>query len=377
MPDKTDNRKIMKKLLLAAAILVTVAACCGRRGNATGPEAILLKDYAPVSIYNIQETFVEKGKFPVIDAHSHNYAADKAEIAAWVEAMDATGVEVTHILNAATFGESQPFEEVIAKYADYPDRFRFWCSFDYTDFDNADWEQRALEALQKCYELGAVGVGEMGDKGLGDLYGYPVEGRGVHFDNPRLKVLLERCGELGMPINIHIAEPIWMYEPMDASNDGLMNGAKWHVDTTVPGCLDYDELIATFENAVAANPGTTFIACHYLNMSHDLPRLARMLDKYPNMYVDLAARNAESAATPRAAREFIIKYADRVLFGTDNGMSPSMYREIYRILETDDEHFYNRENGNYGYQWALSGFWLPDDVLEKIYRGNALKLFRN
>lgn len=365
----------MKKLLLFALTAAIAAGCCGRRGSTEeSPETLLLKDFAPVSVFNIEQTKVDKAKFPVIDAHSHDYAADKAEIAAWVEAMDAAGVEVTHLLSCNWLG--QPLDSMMVKYTDYPDRFRFWCSFDYTGFDQPDWEERALASLQKYYDLGVVGVGEMGDKGFGDLYGHPTPGEGIHLDDPRLKPLLERCGQLGMPINIHIAEPIWMYEPADASNDGMMNGAEWHVDTTAHDCLGYERLIRTFERAVAANPGTNFIACHYLNMTHDLPRLAQMLDKYPNMYVDLAARIPESATIPRAMRKFIVKYADRILFGTDVGMRVSMYRNQYRILETEDEHIYFPDFNNYGYIWAYSGFHLPDDVLEKIYRGNALKLFR-
>jgi hypothetical protein len=366
----------MKKLLLAVAIALTAVGCCGSKNSvANSGSDLLLKDYKPVSIFNVKKTVVEKPKFPVIDAHSHDYASTKADVAAWVAEMDAAGVEVTHLMSCNWLG--QPMDSMVVKYADYPDRFRFWCSFDYSDMDKSDWTERALASLEKYYTMGAVGVGEMGDKGLGDLYGYPTEGRGVHLDDPRLKPLLEKCGELGMPINIHVAEPIWMYMKPDATNDGMMNASLWQVDTTEPGCLDYEGLIQMFLNAVEANPATTFIACHYLNMNDDLPRLGEMLDKYPNMYVDLAARNGESAATPRATREFIIKYADKVLFGTDLADTKArMYRNVYRILETDDEHFYIPETNNYGYIWPLSGFDLPDDVLRKVYRDNALKLFR-
>ena len=192
-------------------------------------------------------------------------------------------------------------------------------------------------------------------------------------DDPRMKPLLERCGALGMPVSIHIAEPIWMYEPLDEHNDGLMNGATWAVDTSVEGCRDYDELMATFERTVAAYPATTFIACHYLNMNQDLDRLGALLDKYPNLYVDLSGRMGESAVTPRATRRFLLKYADRVLYGTDNGMSSDMYRMTFRLLETDDEHIYNPD---YGYHWAYAGFDLPDDVLRKIYRDNAARILK-
>lgn len=365
------------KHLLPFATALLVCGCSGAAQPApTGLEAqkaavqeLRLKDYRPRSIFNIPVTKVDKARFPIIDAHSHDYAADDAEIRTWVATLDACGIEKVHLMHCSWIG--QTFEEVIEKYKPYGDRFAFWCCFDYTGFDRPDWAERAVARLEACRRQGAVGVGEMVDKGTGDLYARPVPGEGIHLDDPKMRPLIERCGELGMPISIHIAEPIWMYEPLDAENDGLMNGGNWAVDTTEEGCRGYEELMATFERAVAAYPATTFIACHYLNMNQDLERLGALLDKYPNLYVDLAGRMGESAVTPRATRRFLVRYADRVLYGTDNGLSPEMYRITFRLLETDDEHIYNPD---YGYHWSYSGFDLPDDVLKKIYRDNAARL---
>lgn len=322
-----------------------------------------------MNVNNIPQTRVEKAKFMIHDMHAHDYAANAEEIAAWVRTMDAVGVEETAIMHCSWIGED--FDTVIKKYADYKDRFRFWCCLDYSHYGQEDFAEHCIAELERCHELGAVGVGELGDKGEGDLYARPVEGRGIHINDPALRPVLARCAELKMPVSIHIAEPYWMYLPMDEHNDGLMNGAIWHVDTSVPGCLDYDALIDSFEDALRNNPNTMFIACHYLNMNQDYPRLSALMDKYPNMYVDLAARVAESAQTPRATRDFIMKYQDRVLFGTDNGMDPEMYRTIFRVLETEDEHFYVPE---LSYHWYLNGFYLPDEVLMKVYRTNAERL---
>lgn len=161
-----------------------------------------------------------------------------------------------------------------------------------------------------------------------------------------------------------------MYEPLDRHNDGLMNGADWAVDTSAEGCRGYEELMATFERALAAYPGTTFIACHYLNMNQDLERLGRLLDRYPNLYVDIAGRAGESAATPRATRRFLVRYADRVLFGTDNGTDPGMYRMVFRSGDRRRTLLQPRLRVSLG----LTRFRLPDDVLRKIYYGNAARL---
>ena len=352
---------------------IALVACSPKQDNNQSEvgvmDTLLLRDFHPQNVNNIPQTFVEKARYGVIDMHSHDYAESPEDIAHWVKTMEACNIRETHVMHCSWIGA--PFEDVVARYSAYPDKFRFWCCFDYTQMLQDGSADEAIAYLEHCHALGAVGVGEMGDKGEGDLYARPAEGRGIHLDDPRLQPVLKRCGELGMPISIHIAEPYWMYLPQDGTNDGLPNGAVWHVDTSAETCLDYDGLMTSFENAVRNNPNTTFIACHYLNMNQDLPRLGALLDKYPNMYIDIAARVAEAAQTPRATRAFLIKYQDRILFGTDNGMSADMYRNIFRVYETEDEHFYIPD---FNYHWALSGMYLPDSVLKKLYYENAEKV---
>lgn len=353
------------ELLFAMALFTFVS--CAKQPVPSPADKILLKDFAPVVVNHIPVTKVERAKYDIIDMHAHDYAASEEEIAQWCRTMDEVGVLNTAVMHCSWIG--RPFEEYVAAYAPYKDHFRFWCCFDYTDIDTPEGIAKACETLERYHEMGAVGVGELGDKGEGDTYARPADGKDIHIDDPRLKPLIAKCAELKMPISIHIAEPYWMYLPMDETNDGLVNAVTWHVDTA--HCYGYDKLMETFENAVRENPGTIFIACHYLNMTHDLPRLGALLDKYPNLYFDISARVAESAHTPRATRAFLIQYQDRVLFGTDNGMDAEMYQNIFRVLETDDEHFYVPE---YGYHWALSGFHLPDEVLQKLYHDNAERI---
>src|SRR5690606_21077741 len=162
----------------------------------------------------------------------------------------------------------------------------------------------------------------------------------MHIDDPRMKPLIEKCGELGIPISIHVAEPIWMYHKMDSTNDGLMNAFKWRLDNQ-PGIVDHQGMINILENAVRDNPQTTFIACHYANSSYDLSILGNLFDKYPNLYADISARFAETAPIPRTVNKFYTRYSDRLVYGTDKSATEDMYRTTYRIVETEDEHFYN------------------------------------
>lgn len=332
-------------------------------------DSILLKDYRPVSIYDIPKTKIEKARYPVIDFHSHDYPKDEASVKDWIRVMDEVGVSKSIIL---TYSTGKRFDSIAAKYAPYHDRFEVWCGFDYTDFDKPGWQQKALTELERCHKMGATGVGELGDKGLGELYSHPVPGYGIHIDNEKLQPLIRRCGELHMPISIHVAEDAWMYEAPDLHNDGLMNSAKWHVDQTKQGLLSHDELLKTLETAVDNNPHTIFIACHLANSCSNLSRLGEMLDKFPNLYADIAARYAEIAPTPRVTKNFIEKYADRIVYGTDMGPEKDMYETTFRILESADDHFY--EFNRFGYHWPLYGLDLSESALKKIYSANSRKI---
>ena len=103
--------------------------------------------------------------------------------------------------------------------------------------------------------------------------------------------------------------------------------------------------------------------------------MSDLLDQCPNLYVDIAARIGEFGRQPYAARRFLIKHADRVLFGSDFGPDVNMYRTFYRFLETDDEYFnYDVQETPRQGRWRICGVFLPDDVLEKIYYRNAKRI---
>lgn len=359
----------MVKVILANIVLMLCAA--GVIQAQTSPEDIKLKDYRPVSAFKVPVSNIQKAKYPAIDIHSHPYAKSAAQLAQWVKTMDQAGIEKTIIMTMAT---GPKFDSLYAQYAKYGDRFEVWCGFDYTGYQQPGWSAKAVKELERCYKVGARGVGELGDKGLGELFSDPTPGYGLHVDDKRMKPLFEKCAALKMPVEIHVAEPYWMYLPMDSTNDGLMNGYEWRIDLTKKGILNHGQLIQTLENVVRDNPNTTFIACHLANCEYDLSILGRILDKYPNLYAEFGARYAETAPIPKYMNAFCEKYQDRLLYGTDMGFSPHMYSTTFRILESNDEHFY--EIGLFNYHWPLYGFGLKDQVLKKIYRDNALKILK-
>jgi predicted TIM-barrel fold metal-dependent hydrolase len=336
----------------------------------TLPDKILLKNYRPVSVYNIPKTEMMKAKYPIIDLHTHAYPKSREEINQWIKNMDEVGIEKSIVLTGAT---GALFDSIYAEYAKYPDRFEVWCGFDYTDYDKPGFGPAAVAELERCARVGAKGIGELGDKGKGLFYSKPEKAWGMHPDDPRMDPLFEKCGELNLPVNIHVAEPLWFYQPMDSTNDGLMSAFDWRLDNQTD-IVDLDGMIDILVSTLKRHPNTTFIACHLANLNHDLARLGELLDKYPNLYGEISARYAEFATIPRFAKLFFENYQDRLVYGTDLGYDKDMYRITFRILETNDEHFY--EIDQLQYHWSLHGLGLDDVILEKLYQKNALKIIQ-
>jgi uncharacterized protein len=364
------NTKAASFMFAFAALLVLGAWASLPAGmaEAESPGTILLKDYKPVSLYKVPRTRVEKARHPAIDMHAHpGNARTEEELDRWVAIMDEVGIEKSIVLTMAV---GERFDELVRLYSKYPDRFELWCGFDYRGYDQPGFGPAAVAELERCFQAGARGVGELGDKGRGMFY-CETKAWGMHFNDPRMDPLLEKCGELGMPVNIHVADPIWMYQPMDNRNDGLMNALRWRLDNR-PDILGHSAMIDVLEDAVRKHPKTTFIACHFANLSYDLGRLGELFDRYPNLYADNSARFAETGTIPRFVARFYEKYQDRLVYGTDMGKNPEMYRATFRMLESEDEHYYDPVFSTY--HWAMHGLGLPDDVLRKVYRENALRI---
>ena len=354
----------MLKFFISLIILMLFAGSLA--GYAQDPTQLKLKDFKPKSIYRIPVTTIKKAKFPVYDMHTHDYAATDEDVTQWVKTMDQAGIKKTIILSGAT---GLRFDSIYYRYAKHADRFEVWCGFDIAGYKEPGWSEKAVKELERCFKKGARGVGELSDKGLGLRY---AGGYGPHINDPIMKPLLKKCGELKIPINIHVAEPYWMYLPMDSTNDGLMNAYTWRIDLTQKGILGHAELIKTLEDVVRDNSNTTFIACHFANCEYDLSIIGSLLSKYKNLYADVSARFGETSAVPRYMASFYEKYQDKLLYGTDNVPESHMYEITFRILETLDEHFYYFRF----YHWPSHGFGLKDKILRKVYNENAEKILK-
>ncbi len=322
---------------------------------APGPmDAIALKDYAPRSSTVLAETSVPKARYPAIDAHAHVLAKTPEEVRDWVRTMDEVGIERTVVLTGATGAE---FDRLVELFP--PNRFQLYCGLDTTNVDQPDYPERAARELARCYQRGARGVGELSDKGRGF-------GGRLHPDDPRLNTFWRKCAELKLPVNMHVADHPSCWTPLDVFQERTPDYQHFNqYGKDVPA---YQELLAMRDRMLGRNPKTTVIACHLGNQGNDLGTLAKVLDRYPNLYVDISARDYEVGRAPRAAAGFLSRYRSRVLFGTDMGREPTMFRAWWRLFESADEFIPGRM------WWRYYGLELPAPVLESLYRGNARRV---
>lgn len=329
-------------------------------------DTLLLKDYKPKSIFKIPETLVLKAKYPAIDMHMHAPKGENIESIALelIKHMDEVGVEKTILF----CGTGETFNRYMAVFGKYPDRFDLWCGLDFTGWDQPGFGSATIAELVRCVNLGAKGVGEVHDKGKG--LGRTDSNNPMHINDPRMDPILKKMAELKLPFNFHVGDPIWMYEPMDQHNDLLFEAYHFRLDNQ--NVVSLTEMILLLEDALKKHPNLIFITPHFANLTYNLEHLGRLFDKYPNLYADTSQREAYVGSIPRVAKEFMEKYADRLLWGTDQGYSLSMYRNSFRIWETQDDHFYAWDVSNS--PWTLYGIGLNDNTLKKIYRDNALKI---
>ena len=200
-------------------------------------------------------------------------------------------------------------------------------------------------------------------------------GKLITVDDPRIDPIWAKCGELGIPVEIHVTDPKAFFTPVDRFNeryDELGMNPEWSFyGDQYP---EKEEILAARNRVIARHPDTIFIGAHFGNLPEELETVAGWLDSWPNFYVDIDARISELGRQPYSARRFFIKYQDRILFGTDTPCRADAYRLYFRFLETDDEYIDPTSAHKLQGRWMIYGLYLPDEVLEKIYNKNALKI---
>lgn len=345
-----------------------------RAAGADQNKTLLLKDFHPVSMLHGSAHDVPRAKYYVIDVHNHVNDArgieehmDPREV---VGIMDGANVKTVVILTGM-WGEKlqRVLDEMVKPFSG---RFVVFTEMDWSKINDPDFSREMVAQLDDSVVRGARGLKILKDLGLG-VRGR--DGKLIAVDDPRLDPVWEECGRLGIPVAMHISDPEAFFYPVDASNERyeeLMEHPDWSFYG--PQFPSKESLLEARNRVFARHPNTTFVALHMANWPEKLDYVSELLDRYPNVMVEFGAREAELGRQPRRAREFFLRYQDRVMFGTDNGMSAEMYQNHFRWLETGDEYF-----DYWGYpgqgRWKIYGMELPDAVLEKVYHLNAEHMF--
>ena len=331
----------------------------------------------------------ERAAFPVIDAHNHMWGSLQAE--QMIKIMDALGIlSYCNLTPQARFTWSGggigvhwgKIEDFFANFVSrYPSRFyafttaTFLHDSDEPLFTNAgQFVKQTIDLLTKHISLGAKGLKIL--KGFG-LSSADADGKIVAADDPRLADIWDTAASLAVPVLIHQSDPCGLFAPPTPENEHyetLLKFPDWSFSG--PQFPSKTELLQHRDNLIRKHPNTTFILAHVANFAENLAYVSRLLDENPNVYIDFSARMDELGRQPYSAREFFIRYQDRILFGSDMPASLEMYRCYFRFLETFDEYFFAPDyDGTFDrHRWAIYGIGLPKEVLAKIYYKNALKV---
>ena len=338
---------------------------------------VTFEEYEPKSTLVTPQHPLKRSKFPFIDVHNHQWEMDSQEkVAKLVEGMDKLNMGLLVNLSGRGGADDEAksnatlYNQIELTQKNFPNRFAIFTNVDFSKMDETGWTEKAVAKLTDD-------VKNHGAKGL-KIYknlGFSVKDKEklVPVDDPRIDPIWAKCGELGIPVIIHTADPAPFWQPVDSYNERWLElkTHKGRKRETSKGDFSWEQLIAQQHNIFRKHSKTTFINAHMGWYPNNLAKLDSLMDVFPNMYVEIGAVIAELGRQPRAAKKFFEKRQDKVLFGKDSYV-PDEYETYFRVLETEDEYFpYHKK---YHAFWRMYGIGLSDAILKKVYYKNALKI---
>ena len=358
-------------LFFTGAFIFAVTTSAQRRMEIDSSLKMDWELYDPPSSLVVPETPVNSASFPFIDVHSHHWRMAEQDLDLLIRQMDSLNMKIVVNLSGRGGQRLKAMMDNINS-SGYQDRIVCFTNIEIRSIDADDWLENTLAQLEYDVSIGARGLKIYKSQGMTHT---DSSGNRIAINDPRLDPIWAKCGDLGIPVLIHSADPKQFWEPHDENNERwlelkLRPRRKRSDDNPAPWATILGEAHDIFRR----HSGTTFIQAHLGWYANDLATLGTLLDEMPNLYVEIGAVIAELGRQPRMANRFLEQYQDRVLFGKDS-YKPEEYPTYFRVLESDDEYFpyYKR----YHAFWRMYGLDLPDDILQKLYYKNALRIIPN
>lgn len=342
------------------------------RGTAIFIEDKMVKGYYPYSTMVAPFNPKTKPLYPVVDIHTH-FPLD-TDVQFLIRKMDELGLK--RVVNLSG-GWGDELDQKLNKFhRSFPGRIDIFFNIDFSRIDEDDFGNKIANDLKEAHANGVSGIKLFKNFGLTRK---DKTGNIIALDDERLDPIWQMAGELDIPVLQHIADPTAFFEPIDEKNERWLQLAR-HPDWSFYGdeFPSRSQLFAQRDRLITNHPNTKFIGAHIGSHADDLAAAAAVLEKHANFYVEISGRVAALGRQPYSARKFLMKYQDRVMFGTDRypgRPDQPRYKIYYRFLETDDEYFeyYDHPFPPTG-EWKIYGVYLPEDVLKKIYYQNAEKI---
>ncbi|MBZ5593130.1 MAG: amidohydrolase [Acidobacteriia bacterium] len=315
--------------------------------------------------------------FERIDTHTHIHRRDPA-LLSLLEQADWRCLSIC--VSRAIGDEASDLEEMIRGTIDVHQatkgRIAWATAFDARGFESRVFAGRVIASLQQSFGLGAVAVKIWKNIGMGIR---AKSGEYLLPDHPALSPVFDAIEKAGRTLIAHLAEPDGAWLPLDAHNPEVnyyTGHPEWHMYGR-PGVPSKDAILAARDRVLARHPKLRLVGCHLGSDEEHLDLLAKRLDTFPNFAVDVAARVRYFVSGDHTkAREFLLKYQDRVLYATDFTLGPGdgedAAKEFQQTHERDWKFFATRDELSYRNR-QVQGLGLPENVVRKIFRQNAVR----
>jgi predicted TIM-barrel fold metal-dependent hydrolase len=314
---------------------------------------------------------------PKIDVHAH-YRTDTPELVSTLAEW-----KVRAVLVNVTGGDRQIAEkwrDHRALRAAHPERFFLVTTFDPFRIDDPDFVATTIAQLRADIAAGAKGVKVWKDIGM-ELK--DAAGRYVQIDDPRFQPIWDFLVEQHIPVMAHIAEPLAAWRPLDESSPHFWyysHNPRYHAYAH-PEIPRHETIIAARDRWVARNPRLTIVAMHLASLEYDVAEVGKRLDKYPNLYVETAARINDLAMQPsRQVRDFFLRYQNRVMWGTDFGEGSTSRAGLASAFDQQWRYYARGDTVTLGsargWHRTVQGLDLPMTVLDKFAHRNAERVLK-